>query len=166
MKTAIAFLVLAVAVLCSFAYSQNAGLQQQQKEVKQLQAKLDAISKTAPIELREKCARQAREEFKLYGWDKEAMAGVLNHYDLKLDKCFMMIQSADAKSVRGTIITSKNLYDAFEGKEYGSYIWSTQKDKKYWEVPPLACKVTLPSGQEKVCHSSDEFDELVKQYME
>jgi hypothetical protein len=64
------------------------------------------------------------------------------------------------------IITSKNLYDAFEGKEYASYIWSTQKDKKFWEVPPLRCKITLPSGQEKTCHSTEEFDELVKQYME
>jgi hypothetical protein len=98
MKAAIVLLVLAVGVLCSFAYSQNAALQQQQREVKQLQARLDTIPKTANIELREKCARQAREEFKLYGWDKESMADVVNHYDTKLDKCFMMVRSTDAKS--------------------------------------------------------------------
>jgi Tfp pilus assembly protein PilV len=93
MKPAIALLVLAVGVLCSLAYSQNSALHQQENQVRQLQAKLDAIPKTASIELREKCARQAREEFKLYGWDKEAMAGVVNHYDMRLDKCFMMIES-------------------------------------------------------------------------
>jgi len=78
----------------------------------------------------------------------------------------MEIENTDAKSSPGTIFTSKTLTDAFEGKVYGNYIWSTQKGKKYWEVPPLECKVTLPSGEEKACHSSDEFDELVKQYME
>jgi hypothetical protein len=26
--------------------------------------------------------------------------------------------------------------------------------------------VTLPSGEKKLCHSSDEFDELIKVYME
>src|SRR6266851_3062813 len=56
--------------------------------------------------------------------------------------------------------------DGFEGKVYGSYMWRADKVKKYWEVPPIQCTVTLPSGEEKTCHSSDEFDSLVKEYME
>jgi hypothetical protein len=58
------------------------------------------------------------------------------------------------------------VFDAFEGKEYATYIWHIEKNKKYWEVPPFECKVTSISGGETECHSQAEFDELVKQYME
>jgi hypothetical protein len=56
--------------------------------------------------------------------------------------------------------------DAFEGKSYAEYAWKSEKGKKYWEVKPFVCKVTLPSGEKKDCASSDEFDDLVKVYME
>jgi hypothetical protein len=58
------------------------------------------------------------------------------------------------------------LFDAYEGKTYGEYNWHTVKDKKYWEVPPFMCKVVLPSGDDKLCTSDNEFDELIKTYME
>jgi hypothetical protein len=64
------------------------------------------------------------------------------------------------------VFVSKTLSDAFEGSLYGEYNWKSDKVKKYWQVPPFMCKVTLPSGKEKICHSDDEFDALVKQYME
>ncbi len=163
MKAAAALLLLLCVGLGVLAYRQGAALRQQRQQVQQLNEKL---SKTAELELQEKCAKQAREEFKLYGWDKHEMAVVSNHYNTRLNRCFMQIQDTDAKTVRGTIVTSRTVSDAFEGKIYASYIWSTQKNKKYWEVPPLECKVTLLSGEEKLCHSSDEFDELLKQYME
>jgi len=91
------------------------------------------------------------------------MADFTNHYNERPNKCFVEIGAKDARSVPGTISKSKTLSDAFVGKVYGSYIWSTQKGKKYWEVPPLECKVTLPAGAEQKCHSCDEFDLLVKQ---
>jgi hypothetical protein len=167
MRTAITFLLVVVCVsLGLFTYRQAAALRQQREELQQLNAKFEAMSKNATLDFQEKCAKQAREEFKLYGWDKHEMADVSNHYNAKLNKCFMQIQDTDAKTVRGTIVTSKTISDAFEGKVYANYIWSTQKNKKYWEVPPLQCKVTLLSGEEKVCHSSDEFDGLAKQFME
>lgn len=124
------------------------------------------MSAAAALDFQEKCARQAREEFRLYGWDKHTMAVVLNHYNAQLNKCFMEVQDTDTKSAPGQIVTSRNVLDAFEGKMYASYIWSTEKNKKYWEVPPLECKVTSLSGGEKVCRSSEEFDELVKQFMQ
>ena len=166
MRMALALLLLVCAALGSLAYWQAAALRQERRQAQQLSAKLDSMSRTATLDLQEKCARQAREEFRLYGWDKHEMADVSNHYNAKLNKCFMQIQDTDAKTVRGTIVTSKSISDAFEGKVYADYIWSTQKNKKYWEVPPLVCKVTLLSGEEKICHSSGEFDELVKQFME
>lgn len=69
--------------------------------------------------------------------------------------------------VRGEPMHFHNLgSDAFEGKVYANYIWRSDKRKKYWEVTPFDCKVMLLSGEERLCHSSDEFDALVKQYME
>jgi hypothetical protein len=59
--------------------------------------------------------------------------------------------------------------DAFEGKVCASYMWNNNTKKKYWEVPPLKCSVTLLSGEEKLCDSEDGsegFNALVKQYME
>jgi seryl-tRNA synthetase len=165
-RTAVALLLMVCVGLGLLAYWQATALREQRQQVQQLNAKLESVSKTATLDLQEKCAKQAREEFHSLGWDKHELADVSNHYNAKLNKCFMQIQDTDAKSVRGTIVTSTTVADAFEGKVYATYIWSTQKNKKYWEVPPLECKVTLLSGEEKICHSSDEFDELVKQYME
>lgn len=166
MRIVVAFLLMVCVGLGLLTYRQTTALREQRQQVQQLNIKLASLSATATLDFQEKCARQAREEFKLYGWDKHQMADVSNHYNAELNKCFMEIEDADAKSVRGQVVASKTVSDAFEGKVYGSYIWSTQKDKKYWEVPPLECKVTSLSGEEKVCHSSEEFDELVKQFMQ
>src|SRR5579859_3222535 len=156
MRTVAALLLVVCVGLGLFAYRQVDALREQRQQVQQLNAKLALMSVTNTLDSQEKCARQAREEFKLYGWDKDAMAYVLNHYDAKLNKCFMQVRDTDTRSVPGTIVTSDTVLDAFEGKEYASYIWSTQKNKKYWQVPPLECKVTSLSGQETVCHSSEE----------
>ncbi len=154
-------------VLGAITYSQRVSLRAEQDHVRQLNAKLEeSASKSAIFDRQEKCAQQAREEYRSDGWEKQAMAGFTNHFNSKLNKCFMEIVNTDAKSSPGTIITSKTLSDAFEGKVYGNYIWSTQKGKKYWEVPPLECDVALSTGEKKICHSSDEFDELIKVYME
>jgi len=124
------------------------------------------LSAAASFNFQERCAKQAREQFKQLGWDKEQMAGFTNHYNEKLNKCFVLIENTDAKSSPGTIWTNVVLMDAFEGRELGLYSWHTEKDKKYWEVPPFQCEVNLPSGEKKICNSREEFDELIKIYME
>jgi hypothetical protein len=156
----ILLLVVAVAALGIFAYYQMTALED-------LRAKLAPAPKMASLDLQEKCARQARQQFTLSGWDKNPMAGFGNHYNSEIGRCFVQIEDTEEdKTNPGTFITSKNLSDAFEGKTYAEYIWHSDKAKKYWEVPPLMCRVTLPSGEERYCHSSDEFDELVKVYMQ
>jgi hypothetical protein len=62
--------------------------------------------------------------------------------------------------------TFKSVSDAYEGRIFASYSWHSDKVKKYWEVPPFQCRVTLLSGVDKTCESSDEFDELIKAYMQ
>ncbi len=93
------------------------------------------------------------------------MSDYTNHYDPRLNKCFVLVQYSDHK-IQEIIYTYRILEDAFESKVYGEYSWHTEKNKFFWDVPPTECKVTLPSGGEKNCHSLEEFDALVKQYMQ
>jgi hypothetical protein len=170
MRNVITLLLIVVGGMLAFiAYSQRRALQEERRLTQQLTTKLSATSTTASLDLQEKCANQAREEFKREGWEELKSKGGLNdfsdHFNPKVNKCFVLIESTDPKN-DGTVFVSKTLSDAFEGKLYGEYNWKSDKVKKYWQVPPFMCKVTLPSGEEKICHSDDEFDALVKQYME
>lgn len=157
-----------MAVLGFIARSQSVALREQQRKLQELNAKLESNSTpSVSLELQEKCARQAREEFKHEGLEGKQTAEFANHYNPKLGKCFVEVEYTDFKS--GGIFVSKTVVDAFEGRVYATYIWNNNTKKKYWEVAPLKCSVTLLSGEEKLCNSEDGpegFNGLVKQYME
>lgn len=163
-KLAVLLAVVVVFLVWEFR-KQRATIAEQQEQLTDLKARLETRSKVSSLDLQEKCARQAYEQFRQSGWDKEPTAGFSNHYDETLNKCFVLIENTDAKTAPGTIWTNKTLVDAFEGKVFGTYSWHTVKNKKYWEVPPFECKAALPSGEEKICKSPAEFDELIKPYM-
>jgi hypothetical protein len=160
-------LILAVAILGYILHSQITVLTDQQRQIHELNAKIEAKAKTASLEFQEKCSKQAWETYAENGWKKEPMASFTNHYNDKMNKCFVLVQNTtQSKPFNGTFFTNKILFDAFEGKSYGEYDWRSDKVKKYWEVAPFNCKGTLLSGEEKFCHSSDEFDDIVKLYMQ
>ena len=73
----------------------------------------------------------------------------------------MQIRDTDTKTTPGTIWVSRNVYDAFELKEFGTYLRHMEKGKR--DVDQCA---TLPSGEEHLCHSENEFTQLVKVYMD
>ena len=156
MKNAtIVFLAAVVGALGMFAYFQETSLSEQRRTVHDLTTRFETVSKTSSLDLQERCATQARREFTRLGWDKVRGADFLNHYSAEFGKCFMMIVNNSGD------FDHKTVFDAFEGTAYATYGWQADKVKKYWEVPPYTCNVTLPSGEERVCRSSDEFDELV-----
>lgn len=157
---------MAAGILGYLAYSQNAALKGQQRQIHELNAKLETTPKSSSLDLQAQCARQAALIYKDSGWEKEVMAGYENHYNEKLNKCFVIMQNTDTKIAPGKITTSRFLSDAFEGRNLGNYFWQSDKTKKYWEVAPYTCDVTLPSGEKKVCKSSEEFEELLKVYMQ
>jgi hypothetical protein len=162
MKTLAVLLTVVVVFLIWKFRNQRATIADQQKQLTEMKTKLETRSKVSSLDLQEKCAREAFQQFKQDGWDKEPTAGFSNHYDETLNKCFVLIENTDAKTAPGTIWTNKTLVDAFEGKMFGTYSWHTVKNKKYWEVPPFECRAVLPSGEEKICQSRAEFDELIK----
>jgi len=159
-------LIVAAAALGYIAYSQGVALKNNQQQIRELAAKLESKSKSDNLELQEKCARQAAAIFKADGWEKEQMAGFENHYNEKMNRCFILEENTDAKTTPGRVSNSRTLLDAFERKTLASYFWMSEKNKQFWEVPPFQCEVTIPSGEKTVCKSSDEFYELVKVYMQ
>jgi hypothetical protein len=136
------------------------------QSAQQNQGSQEAQPNAVSLELQEKCSKGAQEAFKRDGFENQQLASFSNHYNEKLNKCFVQYDSTDAKTSSGTIFVNKVVSDAFEGKVYAQYMWHSDKVKKYWEVAPVQCTVTLPSAEEKTCTSSEEFDTLVKQYME
>jgi len=67
-KFVTALLIVCVVVLGFIARSQSVDLREQQRKVQELGAKLEQNSTpSVSLELQEKCARQAREEFKHEG---------------------------------------------------------------------------------------------------
>ena len=119
------------------------------------------MPKNATLDLQERCARQAREEFNLEKWGKEESAELTSHYSVALNKCFMLTTWVDIpKTPKGAYGVHRALRDAFERKTYGDY--GEHSDKGHI----FLCEVKTLSGGTKTCASSDEFDVLVKPYME
>ena len=164
-------LAILIAGLGGLAYLQTTGLRQQARRIQELAARLDSIqSKTASVDLQDRCAKQARVEFEddraadeKLGLARNQVTQFENHYNAKLGKCFVKLQSFGTKE---PIQISTRVVDAFESKEYAEYLWQVDKNKKASENPPFRCEVTMPSGEERVCRSDDEFDALIKRYME
>ena len=89
-----------------------------------------------------------------------------NHYNVKLNRCLIETEQYAVPFSPDVFWTYKVVSDAYEGTVFASYAWHSDKVKKYWEMPPVECKVTLPSGDEELCTSSDEFDKMIKIYMQ
>ena len=123
---------------------------------------------TATLPEQKMCAEQAKASFDEF--EKAPTRGLkivtfstsyTNHFDVKTTTCYVEI--FDSFSIDGgqTMTTSKTVSDAFEGREYASYMWSSDKVKKYWEVKPSICSVKPHGRSEITCQSDDEFDRLV-----
>jgi hypothetical protein len=142
-----------------------------EKQNKELAAKIETLqggakqsTQSPTLDLQEKCAKQAEVVYKTSGLQKEQLTGYTNHYSGKLNKCFVQLSSLHSDSLKPTIYIT--VMDAYEGKVFADYYWINTQGKKYWEVKPFTCKVTMLNGEDRVCDSQDEFDSLVKQYME
>jgi len=166
MKVILALLVVAVIAMAALSAREWVVIRGLERAVEQISARLPEKDAAASFDLQAKCAKQARKAFAALGYAKDAMAGFENHYNSRLNKCFIHVTNTDAKISPGTIWTHRDVFDAVEGKAYGTYSWHTEKDKKYWEVPPFQCEATLPSGEKRLCNSDAEFTELMKIYME
>jgi hypothetical protein len=111
-------------------------------------------------EMREKCGKLAREWFKKEwgdGISNTASALVVtnfqNHYSGRYNTCFMELESTStAKGGKSAgSFHSITLWDMNDNKDYGSFMESRHR---------VACTV-----ENKTCRSLDEWNELIKPYM-
>ena len=123
------------------------------KENRDLPATLDAATNVAKRVREKACVDQASAMFKAKAWGQQT--SYTPHYQQKLNKCFVRIQNLSVDN-KGSIKTIR-IWDSFR-HEYASYFEA--------EPQPTRCRVVFPSGEEKFCQSEDEFDKLVKVYME
>ncbi len=168
MKLLAAIFACVALALSYFLYEQHTQIIAQRDLIAKIgevsSAKEKHSSRTNTMEDQGRCAAQAKKTFEESGYKPKDMAGYENHYNARLDKCFLLIRSTDT-SYTPTIWTHVQLMDAFEGKSFGEYDWHTMKDKKFWEVPPAQCRVVIESGEETFCKSEDEFKNLISDYM-
>lgn len=125
------------------------------------------------FDLQERCSAQAERVFKSSGFKQDDRVQFTSHYNPELNKCFMLVDYTKTfpeamirnLTMPAAIMNDKTLSDTFERKEYANYTGRIVPDKS-WNESPIVCKVTLPSGEEKVCRSREEFTALIKIYME
>lgn len=130
----------------------------------------ETMESAPSIEQQSKCSTSAEAFFKNAGYSHSNTLPVteefVNHYNSKLRKCFVLIKSFDMKSQPGHVLISHFVFDAIEGKGYGSYIWESDKQKAANLVPPLECEAVMSDGVKKHCQSKDEFVKLMAEYID
>lgn len=138
----------------SRAAAEGTTLTEQQSRIHALEFKLAAEN----LDLQDRCSKQAKEVF--VPWDKTGGGTFYtSHFNQDLNRCFILVEN----QTDGFKAGNKMLSDAFEGRLYGIYTWLPQRGKLPIEVPPVSCRVTLPSGKNVDCESSADFDILVEQ---
>jgi len=164
-KLAIALLGIALIILVGIMRTQSNNIRALHGEVRDLNAKLAQGTKAG--EAQADCAAQAGKLFAASGYSKDEFTAYASHYAPKLEKCMMRVLHTDTQMSGGRMIWAYvNVVDVSNRKQYGAYAWHTVTSKKFLIVPPATCEVTLPTGEQKTCHSMDEFEELVKVYTE
>ena len=110
------------------------------------------------------CSSEASKAYKELGYSSNDIgSSYTNHWNERLSRCLMEIQNSTSPS--GTLMTSKDLSDVLEGKEFASF--TVIRDKKLWEQKPVLCEM-YPDGKQddvKFCNSEAEFDAFVSSYL-
>ncbi len=89
---------------------------EEQREIHELSLKVEARANMATLDLREKCSKKAWETYAESGWKKEPMASFTNHYNVRMNKCFILIQNTTRSTpFDGTFFTDKVLWMRLRG---------------------------------------------------
>jgi hypothetical protein len=157
---AISLLIGGLAFAGLLFYPAGAPLQAQGDKPRPAAAALQASF--VPAGDRQSCAKQARQQFEDTGWNTDSRAHYIDHYNERWKTCFVEVEKMGVTG-KGWTYVYKTVGDA-EGREYADYMWGAYDTSA--DVPPSICRVILSSGEEIECHSSYEFDELAKEFMQ
>jgi len=119
------------------------------------------------LDLQRKCAEQAVQMFPKYIKDiqlnltnHDVPAEYINHYNKKYQKCFMLVRFSNELFGSHSIATNRRVIDAFEGSRFAEYKSINGSSN------PDVCEILLPEGNKEKCESSEQFDELIRIFME
>lgn len=166
MKVIVIALLCVALVLGTLLYRQSTTIVSQGAQLAAIGSELSALkqqSKSVSLDLQVKCSAQADKVFIQSGFKANDMADYQSHYNAQLKKCFIEVQNTSTQG--NTVWTYRNVYDAVERKQYGTYAWHTDPVKKYWEVPPVMCEVESAQGEKQKCNSDAEFTKLIQIYI-
>ena len=149
MKVWIAILTVLVSALGLAVYANH-------QEVLKVSERLESARRAGISSQTERCAAQAGKVFTGYGYNSATtIADFRNHYNAKLNKCFM--------SIDYRIQTTRTimLLDAYERRGYGEFDTMISKDG----VPiMMSCVVDQDSDAERHCKSEEEYNALTAKY--
>lgn len=131
-----------------------------------LPLKVHAASLKEKYELQELCGKQAETNYRgfvlaLSMQNKNATATYTDHYNQKLNKCFVFLTAYGGPKKLNSM--SLELDEVNENKTYG-YFQSYENAPDHSEV--IDCWVLNASGGQQKCHSRNEWDSLIRPYME
>ena len=135
--------------------------------IMQLVSGCNAVSKPLSareeMDMRLQCQNMAKKYFDkddalAWNHNKDSYIG---HYDKRINKCFIKI---DASVTNGR--PEIYLYDVVENKQYGEYLALRGNDGMYPVSPDGKVKPYLCVVSDNKCKNQDEFEALVKPYME
>jgi hypothetical protein len=138
----------------------------EQHTIADLTAKHKVLDDKPSFELQSRCSEAAKQFFNREWSGSGQDSDYTSHYNPEMRKCFTTVKTSQWQKATGTVLTSKNVYDAVEGKTYGEYVWQSDPVKKWWEVPPIQCDGVTPEGVEMECHSEGEYENLMSKYMD
>ena len=159
----LALLLVAVVAITLLGYAK---LNDQQRQIKELGARIDTKVLSVGLDRQAQCAAQAGLKFREEnpGDDPKTTGSYRSHYNRALNVCLVLSNRIVVAS--GSVTDIKILTDAFEGTVLGDYLWINDKNRKHWEVKPVFCRLTTPVKEKKTCESDEGFEDLVKVYME
>jgi hypothetical protein len=85
-----------------------------------------------------------------------------SHYDPATKACYVRINVTVFEDKKAAV--SSYIFDAFEGRSLGTYLWFSYPQKKYWEVKPTMCNVKPAGSPKQSCTSTEEFEALVDKF--
>ncbi len=125
-----------------------------EKQNQDLQAQLTKQQQVNNFDLDTQCSKQAQIFFDYWETDPVAKQNdeVSNHYNIKLNKCFVKIRQGINPSNN---YYTEYLFDAIEKKQYGNFSVGIPTYQK-----PLICEML-----DKFCQNQDEYNTFVNGYM-
>lgn len=121
------------------------------------------LSAREEMDMRLQCQNMAKiffDDKDMLLWDKNRDS-FKSHYYKKINKCFIEID-ASVSAGRSEI----TLYDVVDNKQYGEYLELKGDDGMYPVSPDGKVKPYLCVVSDNKCKNQDEFETLVKPYME